>query len=39
MLRAPEALEETDMWRVLARVVRAEAPGQAGAARGGRPQL
>lgn len=38
-LRAPEALEETDMGRVLARVVRAEAPGQAGAARGGRPQL
>lgn len=32
-LRAPETLEETDVWRV-----QAEAPGQARAARGGRPQ-
>lgn len=34
--RAPETLEEPDVRRVRARVVRAEAPGQAGAARGGR---
>lgn len=33
---APETLEETYVRRVRARVVRAEAPGQAGAARGGR---
>ena len=33
---APETLEETDVRRVGARVVRAEAPGQAGAARSGR---